>query len=112
MTAVRTGKGGSRMEPDKKRNLIFILNSSVCHFDRSCIALALFLDLLVDFFLCHSCRNLIHFQAFIFTKCNFRFHCNFSCKNKRFSFLKLCDLDFRLRYDLKLALVKSFSICL
>ena len=92
--------------------LVFILNSPVCHVDRSRIALALFVDFLVNLFLCDSCRNFIHFQSFIFTECHLWFHRNLCCKDKRFSFLKLCDLDFWLGCDFKLTLVISFAICL
>ena len=95
-----------------KDNLVFVLNGPVCHFYCSCTALQLFLDFLVNFFLCNSCRNFIHFQTFIFAKRYFRFHCNLCCEDERFAFLKLCDIHFWLGYDFKLAFIVSFSVCL
>ena len=95
-----------------KDNLILVLYRAVCDLDRPCIALALSVDLLVNFLLCHSCGNFIHFQAFIFTECDFRLHCDFRCKDKRFALFKLCDRNLRLGHDLKLTLFIGFSICL
>ena len=93
-----------------KRDLIFILNRSVSYIDRSCIAFTLFVDLLIYFFLCNSCRNFINFQTFIFTEFYFRFYSHLCRKDKFFTFLKLCDLDLRLWHKLKLTLVICFRI--
>src|SRR5699024_6928939 len=95
-----------------KDDLILVLYRAVCDLDCSCIALTLSVDLLVNFLLCDSCRNFIHFQPFVFTERNFRLHCNLCCKDKRLALLKLSDLDLRLGNNVKFTLLVSFSICL
>ena len=93
-----------------KSNLIFILNSSVRNLNRTCIALTLFIDLLVYFLLCYSRGNLFHLQAFIFAQSHFRLHCNFCCEDERLALLQLDNLNLRLRYDLELTLIVCFSV--
>src|SRR5699024_6729393 len=86
-------------------HLVLILDSSVCNLDCSCVALALFLDLCINLFICRLYRDFIHFQSFIFTECDFRLHCNLSSKDERFALLKPCNINLRLGYDLKLTLI-------
>ena len=90
-----------------KNNFISVFNRTSFYCNCSCVLSCLFLDLSINFFLCYACRYFIYLKSFVLSKSNFRSCSNKCCEDERFSFLDLCNIDLRLRYDLKITLIVS-----